>query len=73
MVHNLSLRQVLWDVKYNGKPLFRALAEQSNGTVIAVVCEGDGRGERLTNIASATAAWVMYYLLFEVSTRRPPR
>ena len=66
VVHNLSLRQVLWDVKHNGKPLFRALAEQSNGSVIAVVCEGDGRGERLTNIASATAAWVMYYLLFEV-------
>ena len=66
VVHNLSLRQVLWDVEHNGKPLLRALAEQRNGSVIAVVCEGDGRGERLTNMTSATAAWVMYHLLFEV-------
>ena len=66
VVRMMSLRQVLWEVKHNGKDLFRALALQRNGTVIAVVCEGDGRGELLTNIASATAAWVMYYLLFEV-------
>ena len=60
-----SLRDLLTMHKHNGKDLFRAIAMQEDGTVIAIVCRGDGRDEAMANVAGAPAAWAMFTLLLE--------
>ena len=58
-----SLRDLLMMQKHNGKDLFRALAMQEDGTVMAIVCRGDGRDEAMANVTGAPAAWAMFHLL----------
>ena len=60
-----TLRDLLMMEKHNGKDLFRAAAMQEDGSVMAIVCRGDGRDEALTNIAGAPAAWAMFTLLMQ--------
>ena len=51
--------------KHNGKDLFRAIAMQEDGTVMAIVCRGDGRDEAMANVAGAPAVWAMFHLLLK--------
>ena len=66
-----SLRDLLMKVKHNGKDLFRAAAMQEDGSVMVIVCRGDGRDEALMNIAGAPAAWAMFTLLMQYDATEP--
>ena len=63
-----SLRDLLKMVTHEEKPLFRAIANLKEGTVMTIVCTGKGRDDALTHIALSTAAWTMYNLMFEHNT-----
>ena len=62
---NWSLRDLLTKQEQNGKELFRAIAMQEDGSIMAIVCRGDGRDEAMANIAGSPAAWAMFTLLLE--------
>ena len=64
-VKEMSLRDVLMDVKVDGKPPIRVLADVDASTVLAISATGADRDAALENICQYTPSWAMYTLMFE--------
>ena len=60
----LSLRDILMDVKVEGKQLIRVLANVDASTVLAISATSVGRDAALANICQYTTGWAMFTLVF---------
>jgi len=61
----MSLRDILMDVKVEGKQLIRVLANVDVSTAPAISATSEDRDAALANICQYTSPWAMYTLVFK--------